>query len=83
MTKYLMDTSLGPCPLEPALAALCELLDAKFGEDSYDLEGVAGCIGEDNLPYLAGEGETSDGMRFREKVRLYPALSSQTPPIDP
>lgn len=72
MTKYLLDTNLGPCPMEPAIAALCELLDAKFGENGYDLETVAGCIGDDDLPYLAGDGETSDGTRFREKVRLYP-----------
>lgn len=83
MTKYLIDTSLGPCPMEPALAALCELLDMKFGADGYELEGVAGCTGEDDLPYLAGEGVIRDGTRFREKVRLYPSSLSRRSSIEP
>jgi hypothetical protein len=76
MRTYLMDTSLGPCPMEPALTALCELLDSKFGEDGYDLETVSGCAGEDGLPYLAGEGAVRHGTRFREKVRLCPVSLS-------
>lgn len=77
--KYLADTSLGPCPLELALAAILELLDEKFGEEGYNLETIAGCTGEDGLPYLAAEGMASDGTQFREATRLYPAPTPRPP----
>jgi hypothetical protein len=76
MTKYLIDTPLGPCPMEPAVAELCRVLDARFGVDAYTLETVSGVTGEDGLPYLAGEGVVGS-EKFRETVRLYPKEPAQ------
>lgn len=57
--------------MEPTMAALIEQLETTFGVDGFEMETVES-FEEGGLPFLAVNGCTTDGTRFREIARLYP-----------